>query len=65
MVQNVCNDMVQYIFNFHKNEKLFKNILEYICVFEYTTTLHLFPQIYSIFPLYKMKWNSFLFYSLA
>jgi hypothetical protein len=35
--------------------------LEYICVFEYTNTLHLFPQIYSNFPLYKMKWNSSFF----
>jgi len=59
MVQTMCNDMGQYIFNFHKNEKLFKNILEYICVFEYISTLHLFSQIHSIFPLYKMKWNSF------
>jgi hypothetical protein len=27
--------------------------------FGYIGTLHLFPQIYSNFPLYKMKWNSF------
>ncbi len=31
--------------------------MEYICVFEYTCTLHSFPQIYSNIPLYKMKWN--------
>ncbi len=35
--------------------------MEYICVFEYTNTLHSFPQIYSDLPLYKMKWNSFFF----
>ncbi len=33
--------------------------LEYICVFWYTSTLHLLPQIYSNFPLYKMKWIFF------
>jgi len=33
--------------------------LEYICVFEYTCTLHLWKQIYFSCPLYKMKWNSF------
>ncbi len=33
--------------------------MEYIGVFESTSTQHLFPQIYSTFPLYKMKWNSF------
>ncbi len=32
--------------------------LGYICVFEYTYTLHLFPQIYTNLPLYKMKCNS-------
>jgi hypothetical protein len=32
--------------------------LEYINVFEYTCTLHLFSQIYSNLPLYKMKWNN-------
>jgi hypothetical protein len=35
--------------------------LEYICVFEYINTQHLFPQIYSNLPFYKMKWNSFIF----
>ncbi len=33
--------------------------MEYICVFEYTCTLHSFPQIYSNIPLYKMKRNNF------
>ncbi len=33
--------------------------MEYICVFEYTCTLHLFSQIYSNLPLYRMKWNIF------
>ncbi len=33
--------------------------MEYVCVFEYTCTLHLFSQIYSNLPFYKMKWNSF------
>ncbi len=53
--------MVQYTFNFHKYFKLFKLFLEYICVFEYIGTLHLFPRIYSNLLLYKMKWNSFFF----
>jgi hypothetical protein len=35
--------------------------LEYICVFEYTCTLHLFPQIYSNLSFYKMKWNIFFY----
>jgi len=35
--------------------------LEYICVFEYTSTLHLFPQTHSNLPLYKMKRNNFYF----
>jgi len=52
--------MVQYSFNFHEDWKRFKLFLEYICVFEYTFTLHLFSQIYSNLPLYKMEWNSFL-----
>jgi hypothetical protein len=52
MVQTMWNDMLQYTFNFHKKLKSFKLILEYICVFEY---LHLFPQIYSNLPFYKMK----------
>jgi hypothetical protein len=34
--------------------------LEYIYVFEYTSTPHLFPQIYSNLPFYKMKWNIFV-----
>ncbi len=33
--------------------------MEYICVFEYTCTLHSFSQIYSNLPFYKMKWNNF------
>jgi hypothetical protein len=41
--------------------KSFKCFLEYIRVFEYISTLHLFPEIYSNFPFYKMKWNSFFF----
>ncbi len=55
----MSNDMVQYNFNFHKT--FFKTLLflEYICVFEYTCTLHLFPQIYSNLPFYKLKWNNF------
>jgi hypothetical protein len=61
MVQTMWNDMVQYTFNFHKNQKSFQLFLEYICVFEYTSTLHLFPQIYSNLPLYKMKWNNSFF----
>ncbi len=32
--------------------------MEYICVFKYISTLHLFPKIYSNLPLYKMKWNN-------
>jgi len=59
MVQTMWNDMTQYTFNFHKNWKLCKLFLEYICVFKYTNTLHLFSQIYSNLPLYKMKWNSY------
>jgi hypothetical protein len=51
--------MVQYTFNFHKNEKSFKLFLEYICVFEYTCTLHLFPWIYSNLLFYKMKYIYF------
>jgi hypothetical protein len=35
------------------------NVFWNICVFEYIGTLHLFSQIYSNLPLYKMKWNSF------
>jgi hypothetical protein len=35
--------------------------LEYICVFEYTCTLHSFSQIYSNLLLYKMKWNNLFF----
>jgi hypothetical protein len=38
--------------------------LEYICVFECISTLHLFPQICSNLPLYKMKWNSSFFHIL-
>ncbi len=45
--------------NFHKYLKLFKLFLEYICVFEYTCTLNLFPQIYSNLSCYKTKWNNF------
>jgi predicted phosphatase len=37
--------------------KIIKKIWEYICVFEYISTLHSCPQIYSNLPLYKMKWN--------
>jgi len=55
MVQIMWIDMVQYTFNFHKYYKLFKLFLKYICVFEYIGTLHLFLQIYSNLPLYKMK----------
>jgi hypothetical protein len=32
-----------------------------MCVLKYIGVLHLFSQIYSILPLYKMKWNSFFF----
>jgi hypothetical protein len=35
MVQIMWDDMVQYTFNFHKDLKLLKLFLEYICVFEY------------------------------
>ncbi len=48
---------------FTKTKNHLNCFLEYICVFEYIGTLHLFPQIYSNMPLYKMKWNSF-FYNL-
>jgi len=61
MVLIMWNDMVQYTFNFHQNKKSFKYFLEYIYVFEYISTLHLFPQVYSSNTLYKMKWNNFLF----
>jgi hypothetical protein len=61
MVLIMWNDMVQYTFNFHKNKKSFKYFLKYIFFFEYTSTLHLFPQIYSNISLHKMKWNSFFF----
>jgi hypothetical protein len=59
MVHIMWNDMILYTFNFHKNWKSFKFFLEYICVFEYTSTLHSFSQIYSNLSLYKMKGNSF------
>jgi hypothetical protein len=61
MVQIISNDLVQYTFNFHKDQELFKLFLEYICVFEYIGRLHLFPQIYSNLRPYKMKRNSFFF----
>ncbi len=35
--------------------------MKYIYVFEYISTLHLFPKIYSNPPLYKMKWIFFSF----
>jgi hypothetical protein len=60
MVQIMSNGMVQYIFNFHKNKKSFKLFLEYIYIFEYTSTLHLFPQIYYNISFNKMKWNKFI-----
>jgi len=63
MVHIMWNDMVQYTFNFHKYYKSFKLFFKYICVFEYTCTLHSFPQICSNLPLYKMKWNSFFLIS--
>ncbi len=56
-----CLNMVQYTFNFHKDYKSFKFFLEYIRVFKYIGTLHLFPQIYSSLPLYKMKQNNLFF----
>jgi hypothetical protein len=59
MVQIMWNGMIQYSFNFQKNQKLFKWFLEFICVFEYIGTLHWFSQIYYNLRLYKMKWNSF------
>jgi hypothetical protein len=59
MFQTMWNGMVQYIFNFHKNWKSFKLFLDYVYVFEYTSTLHVFPQIYYSISFYKMKWNSF------
>jgi hypothetical protein len=31
--------------------------LEYICIFEYTSTLHLLSQICSNLQIYKTKWN--------
>jgi len=55
MVQTMWNDMVQYTFNFHKDLKSFKFFLKEICVFEYTYTQHIFPQIYSNSSLDKMK----------
>ncbi len=55
MVQIMCNDMVQYTFNFNEKFKSFNLFLDYICVFEYTSELHLFSEIYSNLPLYKMK----------
>ncbi len=36
---------------------------EYIHVFEYTCTLHSFPQIYSNHSLYKFKWNNYFLIS--
>jgi hypothetical protein len=39
--------------------KIYLFILEYICVFEYISTLHSFLQIYCNLTLYKMKWNNF------
>jgi hypothetical protein len=54
------NDMDQYIFNFPKYYNLKINKLEYIFVFEYKGTLHLFSQIYSNLPLYTMKWNIYI-----
>jgi hypothetical protein len=38
MVHIMWNDMIQYTFKFHKDKKSFKLFLEYICVFEYTST---------------------------
>jgi len=58
MIHIMWNDMVQYTFNFHKDYKSFKLFLEYICVFEYISTLHSFSQIYFTLSLYKMKWDS-------
>jgi len=42
---------------FIKTKNHLNYFLEYIRVFEYIGTLHLFPQIYSNIPLNKMKWN--------
>jgi len=42
---------------FNKNLKSFKLFFEYICVFEYTCTIHSFSQIYSNLPFYKIKLN--------
>jgi hypothetical protein len=61
MVHIMWNDMIQYTFNFYKYYKSFKLLFEYIYVFEYIGTLHLFSQIYSNLPLYKMKWKNFFF----
>jgi hypothetical protein len=61
---NYVNDMIQYTFNFHKNENYLNYFLEFIFVFEYMDTIHLFPQIYSNLPLYKMKWNIYIFRKL-
>ncbi len=59
MVHIMWNDMVQYTFNFNKLKKSFNFFWDYICVFEYTSALHLFSKIYSNLPLYKMKRNNF------
>jgi hypothetical protein len=48
-------NMVQYTFNFHKGKISFKLLLNMFLLFEYTSTLHFFPQIYSNFPFYKVK----------
>jgi hypothetical protein len=56
--QIMWNDMGQYTFNFHKVFFCFLFFWEYICVFEYTSTLYSFSQIYSNLPLYKMEWNN-------
>jgi hypothetical protein len=46
---------------FNKDWKSFKLFFEYICVFEYTCTLHSFSQIYSNLPFYKIKLNIYFF----
>jgi hypothetical protein len=38
-------------------------LLKYICVFEYTCTLHLFAQIYSNFPF--IKWNEIIVFLIS
>jgi len=64
MVHIMWNDIIQYTFNFHKNYKLFKLFFEYICVFEYTSTQHLFPQIYSLIS-HFIKWNEIVSFLIS